>query len=180
MSEHIHKFGYVLKSTSAYDTKTRTAKFGQSDADMDISGEAPVFGIRAFVNFDARYQDDGETAAADGQNVLIRARGNVDHVERISIYAYKIYFIKYMPSWNYVINSTVGSGELKTFVPDEDIKLKVSVTVKSNASDSVLANAQRTDRHCVIYLTTENQTSGVQALLGANPPSDVQISIVSN
>jgi hypothetical protein len=176
----VSKSGYILKSSAHHDVKMKTGKLGASDADMDIGGEAPVYGVRAFVNFDARYQDDGETAAADGQNVFIRNSGNVDHVERISIYAYKIYFEKYMPSWNYVINAMVGSGELKTFVPDEDIKLHIGVTVKSNASDSVLSNAQRSDRHCVVYLVAQDQTTGVYGLLAADPPSDVQISIMAN
>jgi hypothetical protein len=176
----VSRSGYILKSGAVHDLKMKSSKQGDSDANMEIVGEAPVYGCRAFVNFDATLQDDGETAAADGENVLIRSSGNVDHVERINIAAYKIYFEKYMSSWNYVITGMVGSGELKTFVPDNDIKLKLGLTVKSNASDAVLSTAQRTDRHCIVYVTAENQTSGVHALLAANPPTDIQVSIFGN
>ena len=67
--------------------------------DGNQSGSAPIFGARAWVNFDG--------TGSIGTNQTIRAQGNVSSVYKNNIGDYTIYFTVPMPTTNYCV---FGSG----------------------------------------------------------------------
>jgi hypothetical protein len=70
------------------------------------AGDAPIFGCRAWVNFDGTKDTTGAASTAN-TNRLIRARGNVTSVLRNSAGDYTITFTTAMPDANYCV---IGSG----------------------------------------------------------------------
>ena len=67
---------------------------------MNSSGDAPVYGCRAWVNFDGTKDTSGATSTAN-TNRLIRASGNVASVLRNGTGDYTITFTTAMPDANY-------------------------------------------------------------------------------
>jgi hypothetical protein len=67
------------------------------------SGSAPVFGCRAWVNFDGTKDSTGATSTAN-TNRLIRGSGNVTSVLRNGAGNYTITFTTAMPDANYGFN----------------------------------------------------------------------------
>ena len=72
------------------------------------TGTAPVFGVRAWVNFDSLRDTTGALSTAN-TNRLIRGSGNVSSVLRNSSGDYTITFTLPMPSANYTMNGTASS-----------------------------------------------------------------------
>jgi hypothetical protein len=71
------------------------------------SGSAPVFGCRAWVNFDGTKDSTGAASTANTAR-LIRASGNVTSVVRNSTGDYTVNFTTAMPDRNYSINATAN------------------------------------------------------------------------
>ena len=79
------------------------------------SGSAPVFGCRAWVNFDGTKDTTGATSTAN-TNRLIRSSGNITSVLRNSVGDYTVTFTTAMPDANYSVGgmqigaSTINMG----------------------------------------------------------------------
>jgi hypothetical protein len=89
--------------TGNADTATTAGKFSTT------SGDAPIYGCRAWVNFDGTKDTTG-AASTSNTNRLIRASGNVTSVLRNGLGDYTITFTTAMPDANYaVLGSVAGS-----------------------------------------------------------------------
>lgn len=73
---------------------------------LSASGDAPIFGCRAWVNFDGTRDSTGAVSTANTAR-LIRASGNVSSVVRNGTGDYTVNFTTAMPDANY---SAVGSS----------------------------------------------------------------------
>lgn len=78
------------------------------------SGSAPIYGCRAWVNFDGTRNEADTGASTNGANVKIRASGNVSSVLKNSTGDYTITFTTAMPDANYSFvitgNNIAGVG----------------------------------------------------------------------
>jgi hypothetical protein len=86
------------------------------------SGGAPVYGCRAWVNFDGTKDSTGAASTAN-TNRLIRASGNVASVIRNGLGDYTITFTTAMPDSNYAPTCMMQSDASR------------ELTIRSNASD---------------------------------------------
>lgn len=73
---------------------------------MGVTGTAPIFGCRAWVNFDGTRNEADSGASVIGQNVKIRASGNVSSVLKNAVGDYTVNFTTAMPDANYSSNVT--------------------------------------------------------------------------
>lgn len=73
------------------------------------SGSAPIYGCRAWVNFDGTKDTTGATSTAN-TNRLIRASGNVTSVLRNGTGDYTVTFTTAMPDANYALTAQAGNG----------------------------------------------------------------------
>jgi len=78
-----------------------------ADLDGAQTGSAPIYGCRAWVNFDGTKDSTGATSTAN-TNRLILGSGNVASVLRNAAGNYTINFTTAMPDANYGV--TLGSG----------------------------------------------------------------------
>jgi len=69
------------------------------------SGSAPIFGARAWVNFDGTRNEGDTGASTDGASVKIRASGNVTSVLKNVAGDYTVNFTTAMVDTNYVVNA---------------------------------------------------------------------------
>lgn len=98
---HYQAIGYVVRASSANKAPVMFAK-----PTIEVVGVAPVFGCRAWANF-------------DGQTGTMRSSGNVSSVTRNGTGDYTINFAVPMPDANYVLAGTgqaVGSGNGQTVI----------------------------------------------------------------
>ena len=70
------------------------------------TGSAPIYGCRAWVNFDGTRNEDDTGASTNGANVKIRASGNVTSVLKNGTGDYTVTFTTAMPDANYCCIST--------------------------------------------------------------------------
>jgi hypothetical protein len=70
------------------------------------TGSAPIYGCRAWVNFDGTRNEADTGASTNGANVKVFASGNVTSVLKNSTGNYTVTFTTAMPDANY---ATVGS-----------------------------------------------------------------------
>ena len=73
------------------------------------ASNAPVYGCRAWVNFDGTRNASGGSDTAN-TNRFIRSAGNVSSVLRTGLGNYTVTFNTAMPDSNYAINATGGDG----------------------------------------------------------------------
>jgi hypothetical protein len=66
------------------------------------TGSAPIYGCRAWVNFDGTRNAADTGASTNGANVKIRASGNVTSVLKNSVGNYTVNFTTALPDANYV------------------------------------------------------------------------------
>ena len=74
---------------------------------MGVTGTAPIFGCRAWVNFDGTRNEADTGASVIGQNVKIRASGNVSSVLKNGAGDYTVNFTTAMSDANYVVSGSV-------------------------------------------------------------------------
>lgn len=93
-------------------SQVQAASITAADLDGAQTGSAPIYGCRAWVNFDGTKDTTGATSTAN-TNRLIRASGNVTSVLRNAAGDYTITFTTAMPDANYapVSMSSSASGE---------------------------------------------------------------------
>jgi hypothetical protein len=73
------------------------------------TGSAPIYGCRAWVNFDGTRNAADTGASTNGANVKIRASGNVTSVLKNGTGDYTITFTTAMPDANYCVNIVAGN-----------------------------------------------------------------------
>ena len=73
------------------------------------TGTAPIYGCRAWVNFDGTRNEADTGASTNGANVKIRASGNVSSVLKIAVGVYTINFTTAMVDANYSAQVTAGN-----------------------------------------------------------------------
>jgi hypothetical protein len=105
------------------------------------SGSAPVYGCRAWVNFDGTRNEADTGASTNGANVKIRASGNVASVLKNSTGDYTITFTTAMPDANYSIVAT-GTGESST---DNNLKINHNTAPTSSAVRVVQVGSNYSD-----------------------------------
>jgi hypothetical protein len=76
------------------------------------TGSAPIYGCRAWVNFDGTRNEADTGASTNGANVKIRASGNVTSVLKNATGDYTITFTTAMPDANYAY--THGAAQTAT------------------------------------------------------------------
>lgn len=80
-----------------------------ADLDGAQTGSAPIYGCRAWVNFDGTKDTTGATSTAN-TNRLIRASGNVTSVLRNAAGDYTVTFTTAMPDANYCVSVTASGA----------------------------------------------------------------------
>ena len=73
------------------------------------SGTAPIYGVRAWVNFDASRDSSGNVNSSN-TNRLIRSSGNVTSVSKTATGKFTITFTTPMPDANYAVTSSSGTS----------------------------------------------------------------------
>ena len=77
---------------------------------LNASGNAPIFGCRAWVNFNGTRNVTDTGASTNGQPVKIRASGNVTSVVKEATGVYTVNFTTAMPDANYCISGSAGDN----------------------------------------------------------------------
>jgi hypothetical protein len=74
------------------------------------TGSAPIYGARAWVNFDGTRNEADTGASTDGANVKIRASGNVTSVLKNGAGDYTVSFTTAMSDANYALSGICQEG----------------------------------------------------------------------
>lgn len=92
-------------NASAAIAGSKLADAGITAAKLDgaQTGSAPIYGCRAWVNFNGRRNATDTGASTNGANVLVRASGNVSSVLKNGTGDYTITFTTAMPDANYSV-----------------------------------------------------------------------------
>jgi hypothetical protein len=93
------------------------------------TGSAPIYGCRAWVNFDGTRNEADTGASTDGANVKIRASGNVASVLKNGAGDYTVTFTTAMPNANYSV-----AGMCKSVVGGEATDVHYSVSTAPTTS----------------------------------------------
>lgn len=101
-----------LPSGSVTSATIADANITATKLDGAQSGSAPIYGCRAWVNFDGTRDTTGATSTANTDR-LIRASGNVTSVLRNGTGSYTVTFTTAMPDANY---TAVGHASTETDV----------------------------------------------------------------
>ena len=120
----------------------------QVKSELNASGVAPVYGCRAWVNFDGTKDSTGASSTAN-TNRFIRASGNVTSVLRNGTGDYTVNFTTSMPDGNYAAvtsNTPDGSGSTATVAG-------ISTTAGSLTSSSVRVESRRRDTGATVEST---------------------------
>jgi len=91
-----------IEDDAVTTAKIPDANITAAKLDGGQSGSAPIYGCRAWVNFDGTKDTTGATSTAN-TNRLIRASGNVTSVLRNGVGDYTVTFTTAMPDGNYSI-----------------------------------------------------------------------------
>ena len=96
----------VISGSDNFNTND-VASQTELDAKITATGDAPIFGCRAWVNFDGKRDSTGATSTANTAR-FIRASGNVSSVMRNGTGDYTVNFTAPMEDADY---SAISSGE---------------------------------------------------------------------
>lgn len=143
--------GHVLRRSGTALGFGTVASAGIADAAVTAaklsgaqSGNAPVFGVRAWVNFNGQRNAADTAASSDGQNVLIRSSGNVSSVLKHDKGDYTINFTTALPDTNYAV---IGTGTEKQGAQPNVVCVALSsgTAYSSKTTSSVRVNCNDTD-----------------------------------
>jgi len=110
------------------------------------TGSAPIYGCRAWVNFDGTRNEADTGASTNGANVKIRASGNVTSVLKVSTGIYTLSFITAMPDANYAyVGFARGNGIAQNIlvdyhIPSATATLSIRVVGGGTVYDSDIVN----------------------------------------
>lgn len=99
-----------LQDNAVTTSKINNAAITAAKLDGAQTGSAPIYGCRAWVNFDGTKDTTGATSTAN-TNRLIRASGNVTSVLRNAAGDYTVTFTTAMSDANYCVNVTGQRGD---------------------------------------------------------------------
>ena len=83
-----------------------------AELDGAQTGTAPIYGCRAWVNFDGTRNEADTGASTNGANVKIRASGNVTSVLKNGTGDYTVTFATAMPDANYCVVANIGNDAI--------------------------------------------------------------------
>jgi hypothetical protein len=91
------------------DASVVTADIAAAKLSGAQTGTAPIYGCRAWVNFDGTRNEADTGASTNGANVKIRASGNVSSVLKNGTGNYTVNFTAALPDANYVVTGAVSN-----------------------------------------------------------------------
>jgi len=104
------------------------------------SGSAPIYGIRAWVNFDASRDASGATNASN-TNRFIRSTGNVTSVLKTGAGKFTVTFTAAMPNTNYIVTSSAGlAGSPRFACADRTTATTTSIEIETDDASGNPAN----------------------------------------
>jgi hypothetical protein len=107
----------VVTTAEVADANITAAKLNGAQ-----TGTAPIYGCRAWVNFDGTRDTTGTVSTANTDR-LIRASGNVTSVLRNSVGEYTVTFATPMADANYCANISAAAGTSGTEVAANQIRI---------------------------------------------------------
>ena len=128
----------TISGTTGVDKATNQAV---KDA-MGVTGTAPIFGCRAWVNFDGTRNESDTGASVIGQNVKIRGSGNVSSVLKNAVGDYTVNFTTAMLDANYseIVGSGVTTsaifGAARAFCTGNRLSTAITVIIADNGGDT--------------------------------------------
>lgn len=103
-------------------------------------GTAPIYGVRAWVNFDASRDASGATNASN-TNRFIRSSGNVTSVLKTGTGKFTVTFTFEMPNTNYIVTSSAGlSGSPRFACADRATATTTSIEIETDDAGGNVAN----------------------------------------
>lgn len=96
----------TVTSTGLTTASLQNAAVTAAKLSGEQTGSAPIYGCRAWVNFDGTRNATDTGASTNGANVLIRASGNVASVLKNATGDYTITFTTSMPDASYAITAS--------------------------------------------------------------------------
>jgi hypothetical protein len=108
------------------------------------TGAAPIYGCRAWVNFDGTRNAADTGPSVNGFNVKIRASGNVASVLKTAVGDYLVTFTTAMPDANFAASVTTGGNSSNVSGGNNNIVATAStvriITYNSNTDNSADAS----------------------------------------
>jgi hypothetical protein len=117
---------------------------------FNISGSAPVYGVRAWVNFDCTKNAAG-TVTTENTNRYLAGTGNVASVLKNSTGNYTVTFTTAMPDANYAVSSNFGTGES---TPADNYVINVFSVTSSGFSFNLTDPTQNSNQNPPIAMLT--------------------------
>lgn len=137
-----------LASNSITTAKIVDANITAAKLSGAQSGSAPIFGARAWVNFDGTRDSTGALSTAN-TNRLIRASGNVASVLRNATGNYTLNFTSPLADANYAVHGTgsggAGTGAQGVVVLAEALATTDSYSTKTTSAVQIVATDNNTD-----------------------------------
>ena len=135
----------AVTTAKVNDSAVTTAKINNAAVtaaklDGAQTGSAPIYGCRAWVNFNGTRNATDTGASTNGANVLIRASGNVASVLRNSVGNYTVSFTTAMTDEHYCAAAGINS-----FVSTNAVAVKTSGTSASSCVVQTVSNGTHTD-----------------------------------
>jgi hypothetical protein len=113
--------------------------FGSANMPTPV-GTAPIFGVRAWVNFDASRDSSGATNASN-TNRFIRSSGNVTSVLKTATGKFTVTFTFAMPNTNYIVTSSAGiAGSPRFACADRTTATTTSIEIETDDASGNAAN----------------------------------------
>ena len=97
-----------VNDSAVTTAKINNAAITAAKLDGAQTGSAPIYGCRAWVNFDGTRNAADTGASTNGANVKVRASGNVTSVLKNATGDYTITFTTAMPDANYAMTSSAS------------------------------------------------------------------------
>jgi hypothetical protein len=113
--------------------------FGSANMPNPV-GTAPLYGVRAWVNFDASRDSSGATNASN-TNRFIRSSGNVTSVLKTATGKFTVTFTFAMPNTNYIVTSSAGlAGSPRFACADRTTATTTSIEIETDDVSGNVAN----------------------------------------
>ena len=132
----------IVNSASSVTTTLSTVPYARLN-DGGQTGSAPLFGARAWVNFDG--------TGSNGTNQSIRNSGNVSSVYRTAGGNYTVYFTVDMPDTNYAAIATSGNLNVSTTAESTSTTNRQVGSVQVYTANAGTGLAERADISVVIF-----------------------------
>lgn len=128
-----------LPDSSIVTTDIANASITAAKLDGAQTGTAPIYGIRAFVNFDGTRNAADTGASTNGANVKIRSSGNVSSVLKNAAGDYTITFSTAFSNTNYCAVGSGGTGGTGT-MRDLSTNVYTTTTLRVSTQNSNTGN----------------------------------------